>query len=243
MNEGMLIVYDNRRFCWSDMISVEKKLTDILKQCGMKYFTEHSVYIPEDSDRRDDIMYDAQELLSQCELIRQTGINVLIINNAVDISLSDIDCSGMTEPRPEKYKYYEDYYKETGCVPHDILIDENNRIVDGYISLLLTNKYRKNMSSWQKPYIHRVNSSVPHKKIVIGHHVNVSESDVSIRGPQYFKWIYNRKEPVVLGDILKVDTKKGDAYMVVEQIKYIAGAKHCARYKKVIEHAGIKIKN
>ena len=37
-----------------------------------------------------------------------------------------------------------------------------------------------------KGYIYRVNSSVPHKKIVIGCHVNVSESDVSIRGQQYF---------------------------------------------------------
>lgn len=114
------------------------------------------------------------------------GIKVLIINNVINISLSGIDCSGMTEPRHEKYEYYKDYYKETGCVPHDILIDENNRIVDGYISLLVTNKYGKSMSSWQRLYIYRVNSSVPHKKIVIGRHVNVSELDVSIRGQQYF---------------------------------------------------------
>lgn len=59
----------------------------------------------------------------------------------------------MTEPRHEKYEYYKDYYKETGCVPYDILIDENNRIVDGYISLLVTNKYGKSMSSWQRLYI------------------------------------------------------------------------------------------
>lgn len=41
----------------------------------------------------------------------------------------------MTEPRHKKYEYYKDYYKETGCVPHDILIDENNRMVDGYIDI------------------------------------------------------------------------------------------------------------
>lgn len=152
----------------------------------MKCFTGYSVYLQYAPAKRGDIVYDAQKLFTQCELIRQTGIKVLIINNAINISLSGIDCSGMTEPRHEKYEYYKDYYKETGCVPHDILIDENNQIVDGYISLLVTNKYGKSMSSWQRLYVYRVNSSVPHKKIVIGRHVNVSESDVSIRGQQYF---------------------------------------------------------
>ena len=71
--------------------------------------------------------------------------------------------------------------------------------------------------------IHKADSAIPHAKIVAGRHVNVSESDITIRGPQYFKWIYNKKEPVVPGDILKVDTRKGDAYMVVEAIRYIAG--------------------
>ena len=41
------------------------------------------------------------------------------------------------------------------------------------------------------------------------------------------------------GDILKVDTRKGDAYMVVEAISYIAGSKNCAEYRHVIEHTGM----
>lgn len=242
MNEGILIAYDDRRYCWSDMISIEKRMTDILKQCGMKHVEEHLIYEPENPAMRDDIMYDAHQLLTQYEWIKKASIRILIINKIINIPLSDVDCSDMTEPRSEKYKYYEDFYKQTGGMAHDILIDENNRIVDGYISFLLVNKYKKDMKMWQKPDIYRVNSSVPHRKIVIGRHVNVSGSDISIRGPQYFKWIYDKKDPVVSGDILKVDTRKGDAYMVVEKIDYIAGAKNCAQYKKVIDHMGIKIK-
>ena len=69
----------------------------------------------------------------------------------------------------------------------------------------------------------------------------MSATDIIIKGPQYFAWIYNKKEPVVPGDVLKVNTRKGEAYMVVEKIKYIAGKKKCAEYKKVIEHMGMRI--
>lgn len=45
------------------------------------------------------------------------------------------------------------------------------------------------------------------------------------------------------GDILKVDTRKGEAYMVVEKIKYIAGKKNCMEYRKVVGHTGIRMKD
>ena len=111
--------------------------------------------------------------------------------------------------------------------------------MDGYITWLLANKYQNDMGMQWKFNIHKADSTIPHAKIVEGRHVNVAESDITIRGPQYFKWIYNKKEPVVHGDILKVDTRKGDAYMVVEAIRYIAGAKNCAEYRHVIEHTGM----
>ena len=111
--------------------------------------------------------------------------------------------------------------------------------MDGYITWLLANKYQNDMGMQWKFNIHKADSTIPHAKIVEGRHVNVAESDITIRGPQYFKWIYNKKELVVPGDILKVDTRKGDAYMVVEAIRYIAGAKNCAEYRHVIEHTGM----
>lgn len=179
------------------------------------------------------------QILNKNKWVADMSTAILVSDCLSTISLSRIDCSGMTEPRPEKYKYYEDYYKRTGELPHDILIDENNCIMDGYITWLLANKYQNDMGMQWKFNIHKADSTIPHAKIVVGRHVNVSESDITIRGPQYFKWIYNKKELVVPGDILKVDTRKGDAYMVVEAIRYIAGAKNCAEYRHVIEHTGM----
>lgn len=241
MNEGIWIAYDDIHYSLGDTLVIQKKLTNILKQCGMRYFTGRTIYKPEDADRRDDIMYDARKLLSQCEWIDNTYVTVFVIDDIINISSSDIDCSGMSEPNSEKYKYYEDYFKKTGRMAHNILIDENNRIVDGYISLLLADKYKDSMKKWQNPEIFKVNAAVPHAKVVFGRHVNVCGADITIRGPQYFAWIYDRREPVIPGDILKVDTKKGEAYMVVEKIKYIAGKKNCDEYRKVIEHMGVRM--
>ena len=69
MNEGILIAYDDTYYSIGDTLVIQKRLTDILKPCGMRYFTGRSLYKPEDPDRRDDIMYDAMKLLSRCEWI------------------------------------------------------------------------------------------------------------------------------------------------------------------------------
>lgn len=241
MNEGILIAYDDTYYSIGDTLVIQKRLTDILKPCGMRYFTGRSLYKPDDPDRRDDIMYDAMKLLSQCEWIDNKNVGIFVIDDIISISFSDIDCSGMVEPKSEKYMYYEDYFKKTGRMAHNILIDENNQIVDGYVSLLIADKHKDNMKKWQNPEIYKVNALVPHAKVVIGRHVDMSGTDIIIKEPQYFAWIYNKKEPVVPGDVLKVNTRKGEAYMVVEKIKYIAGKKKCAEYKKVIEHMGMRI--
>lgn len=124
MNEGILIAYDDTYYSIGDTLVIQKRLTDILKPCGMRYFTGRSLYKPEDPDRRDDIMYDAMKLLSQCEWIDNKNVGIFVIDDIISISFSDIDCSGMVEPKSEKYKYYEDYFKKTGRMAHNILIDE-----------------------------------------------------------------------------------------------------------------------
>lgn len=104
MNEGILIAYDDTYYSIGDTLVIQKRLTDILKPCGMRYFTGRSLYKPEDPDRRDDIMYDAMKLLSQCEWIDNKNVGIFVIDDIISISFSDIDCSGMVEPKSEKYK-------------------------------------------------------------------------------------------------------------------------------------------
>ena len=104
LNEGILIAYDDTYYSIGDTLVIQKRLTDILKPCGMRYFTGRSLYKPEDPDRRDDIMYDAMKLLSRCEWIDNKNVGIFVIDDIISISFSDIDCSGMVEPKSEKYK-------------------------------------------------------------------------------------------------------------------------------------------
>lgn len=46
MNEGILIAYDDTYYSIGDTLVIQKRLTDILKQCGMRYFTGRSLYKP-----------------------------------------------------------------------------------------------------------------------------------------------------------------------------------------------------
>lgn len=50
MNEGILIAYDDTYYSIGDTLVIQKRLTDILKPCGMRYFTGRSLYKPEDPD-------------------------------------------------------------------------------------------------------------------------------------------------------------------------------------------------
>ena len=44
MNEGILIAYDDTYYSIGDTLVIQKRLTDILKPCGMRYFTGRSLY-------------------------------------------------------------------------------------------------------------------------------------------------------------------------------------------------------
>ena len=91
MNEGILIAYDDTYYSIGDTLVIQKRLTDILKPCGMRYFTGRSLYKPEDPDRRDDIMYDAMKLLSQCEWIDNKNELIFVIDDIISISLINIE--------------------------------------------------------------------------------------------------------------------------------------------------------
>ncbi len=136
----------------------------------------------------------------------------------------------MTKPQPEKLLYYEDYYKKVGNLAHDILINEDNQLCDGYISYLLAQKYRLH------PDIYQVLNGQPYRKVVCGRHVKFEEGEWRIKSDKFYNWIYTLKEPVVPGDILQVETSQGLAYMLVEKVGYLTGKEFCNEHKKVREH-------
>jgi hypothetical protein len=144
-------------------------------------------------------------------------------------SMDEIRTDRMSDPSPEKIWYYEQYYQKTKKLPHGIVVDENRQLRDGYISYLLAKKYNIRAD------ICEMVSGQPLRKIVGGMHVKFSDGKWRKTGRKRYIWIYTLKSPVVPGDILMVNTKKGKAFICVDKIDYAAG-KFCSKYKKVRKH-------
>lgn len=144
-------------------------------------------------------------------------------------SIDEIRTDRMSDPSPEKIWYYEQYYQKTKKLPHGIVVDEDRQLRDGYISYLLAKKYNIRAD------ICEMVSGQPLRKIVGGMHVKFSDGKWRKTGRKRYIWIYTLKSPVVSGDILMVNTKKGKAFICVDKIDYAAG-KFCSKYKKVRKH-------
>lgn len=242
MNEAMYIYLKIDKM---DENELEEKITQMdkmLMNIGVKYSGIGNMYVSTNRRNRDNIIFEAYKELKKCEWLKEIFDHVSIGNEYYSGSLDKIDCSQMKPPLDYKIKYYEEYYKKTGKLPHKILIDENYQIIDGYISYLLARKYNIKYEIGYEPLVYFAESGVCHKKIVIGRHVVFNDEDIAVTGKRYYHWFYNKKTPVVPGDILLARTAKGKAYIVVDKIDYAMGSKECSLYKDVIRNTGKRIK-
>lgn len=241
MNEIFYVYLKLKNRKAEEQLRLVNKMNEMLLSVGLKYSGLDNIYIPQDYKRRDDIVFEAIHMLENCEWLEGVYDQAMAGSRYYGKGLSDIDCSLMAWPKASKLAYYEDYYLKTGELPHSILVDENDRLADGYISYLLAQKYnlRKNMGKGLE--IYRVESDVPYKKIVMGRHVAFDNDSIIIKNEKYYRWIYDIKEPVVPGDILLVRAGKGKDFMVVDRIDHEAGNKNLSVYKKVIKHTGKKM--
>ncbi len=225
----------------ADREDLIRDMDKLLLSAGLKYSGFRNMYLPQDEKRRDDIMFDADHALKDCSWLKGIYDRMVVGNRCFDGEEDTIDCSGMTPPRKANMACYEEYYLKNKVLPHGVLVDEDNRLVDGYCSFLLARKYGLKWGTLEKNDIYQVESSVPHKKIVVGRHAAPEGDFVAVKGKKYYRWICDIKEPVVPGDVLLVKTGKGKGLMVVEKITYEAGMKNLSRLKKVLKHTGKKL--
>ena len=155
------------------------------------------------------------------------------ITNACPIE--EIQTDMMSNPSSEKWGYYEQYYQKTKQLPHAIVVDENKQLRDGYVSYLLAKKYGVQAE------VCGMVSGQPLRKIVKGRHVVLSNGKWKKKSNKRYIWIYTLKNPVVPGDILLVNTKKGRAYICVDRIEYAAGQGFCSRYNTVKKHMNMRM--
>ena len=161
------------------------------------------------------------------------------------LNLDKINVSGMSAPKPERLKYYEDYYLAEGRFASAVIVDERWNIRSGYMTYLLAKKYGV------RPPIYEIRASRPLKKVVRGRHVRypaweqsaVDGRAVNLRSggkksedrKQEF-WLYTLKEPVVPGDILRVETRSGRSNIRVDAVEYIADDESCAGMRRTLKH-------
>lgn len=226
MNET-LSVYLDCNTDEKDMKDIIQRMNGIISQEGWKYTGLWNYYAPMDQMTRDETINRVVHALETAKWLKPYKPRVMTGNKVSSVSLNNIDITGMSAPSEKKWKRYEDYYSLTKLLPHGIVVDENRKIRDGYISCLLAKKYEL------KPDILDSWSNKPVKKIVIGKHVNWDGENCSDKSEKLYCWIYNLKEAVIPGDILLVNTRKGPAYMQVSRIEYITGKFNCTKYKRV----------
>lgn len=160
------------------------------------------------------------------------------------LNLDKINISGMTAPKPERLKYYEDYYLAEGRFANAVIVDEHWNIRSGYITYLLARKYGV------RPPIYEVRASRPLRKTVRGRYVRYPEwqqgfADAEVGNRSFEgraaerktrRWLYTLKDPVVPGDILRVESRNGVSNIRVEAVEYIGEDEGCTGMRRTLKH-------
>ncbi len=146
------------------------------------------------------------------------------------LNLDKINVSGMNAPKPERMKIYEDYYLAEGRFANAVIVDERWNIRAGYMTYLLAKKYGV------RPPIFEIRASRLLRKVVRGRYARYLSWEWKPVGRKQESWLYTLREPVVPGDILRVEARSGVSYMQVEAVEYIADDESCAGMRKTLKH-------
>lgn len=216
-----------------------KYIDKLVETQGWKYSGVANMYIPIERKTREETMDKVLEVIASDERLKKYSPKVISGTKTNVCALGEIDLQHMTKASDAKYNRYEKYYLENKELAHGIIVDEDRKIRDGYISYLLAEKYGCNVDIIEVP------GESPISKLVIGHHVeyDTEQKTYVMKTSKRYAWIYTIHEAVVPGDILLVRTSKGNAYMQVEKITNIAGKKAIRRYKKVKRNLTVENEN
>lgn len=212
-----------------------RKIDKLLLTVGMKYSGIMNLYTSVDEQKRDQTVFRAEELLRNTDWLKDVLTHILVGTITNVCPIEEIQTDMMLNPSPEKLWYYEQYYQKTKQLPHAIVVDENKQLRDGYIPYLLAKKYDVQAD------VCEMVSGQPLRKIVKGKHVVFSDGKWREKSSKRYSWIYTLKKPVVPGDILLVNTKRGTDFIYVDKIDYVAGHGFCSRYNTVKKHMNMRM--
>lgn len=232
MNDLIMIYLDYNMDDLEERLRIEeeiKYLDKCVEKQGWKYSGFTNTYIPIVRETREETVDKVLEIIASDERLKKYFPKVLTGTMTNACTLREIDLQHMTKPSDIKYNRYEKYYLQNKKLAHGIIVDDDKKIRDGYISCLLAEKYGCDVDVIEVPKESAI------VKLVIGHHVKYdTEQNAYVKKTsRSYAWAYTLCEAVVPGDILLVRTSKGNDYMQVEEITNIAGKKAINKYKKV----------
>ena len=137
----------------------------------------------------------------------------------------------MTEPHRMKIERYRAYYRRKWDFAHEIIIDENNHIRNGYCSYLIAKEF-----GLQTVSVLRIDSSIPFEKVVSAYHVRRKNGVYAQASGKAYTWRANVRKPVIPGDILLVKTGERTCLVRVGRVGYAVGEEDCARYDEALKH-------
>ena len=230
MNEGLAVFLDMDERESRETKALIKRIDELLLNCGVEYTGFRNMYKPIEGKDRDHIVYAAQCALNDAVWLKDKLASVSIMNLTNACPMERIHTENMTEPSAAKLEYYEKYYQESHKLAHGIVVDEDGQIRDGYTSYIIAKKYGI------RPDVYEAFKGQPLRKIVRGQHVLRDGNSWKVKSSKSYLWNYTLKNPVILGDILKVKTKKGQAFICVNNIDYVTGREFCEEHRPVIKH-------
>lgn len=216
-----------------------KYIDRLVEKQGWKYSGVANIYIPIERKTREETIGKVLQVIASDERLKKYSPKIMSGTKTNVCTLEEIDVQHMAKASDAKYKRYEKYYLENKEMAHGIIVDEDRKIRDGYISYLLSEKYGCNVDIIEVPM------ESPISKLVIGYHVeyDTEQKTYAMKTSKRYAWIYTIHEAVVPGDILLVRTSKGIAYMQVEKITNIVGRKAINGYKKVKRNITVENEN
>lgn len=235
MNEGLAIFLNMDRDKSGENEALIQKIDEFLLNFGIEYSGVKNMYYPVDRMGRDDAVFAACRALRGVVWLKGKLAYVSVLNMTNACSMEKIRLDHMRKPSKKKLQYYEKFYQESHSLAHGIVVDEHGRLRDGYTSYILAQKYGVS------PSIYEAFAKQPLKKVIKGRHVVRREGTWEVKSNKFYGWNYMLKAPVVPGDILKADTKKGQVFVCVDRIEYATGKEFCEEYKDIIKHMGERI--
>lgn len=230
MNDGLTIFLNIDEREIKENEALIKRIDELLLAFGMEYTGLRNIYRPIEEKDRDHAIFAACQALNDAVWLKDKLVGTLVMNRASVCSIEQIRTQHMEEPSVAKLTYYENFYQKHYTLAHGIIVDECGQMRDGYTSYIIARKYGI------RPDVYEAYAGRPLRKVVKGQHVFRDGDIWKPKNNKIYIWNYTLKSPVVPGDILKVQTRKGQAFICVRQIDYITGEEFCKKHRNVLKH-------